>query len=117
MILALHAESLSRRALLIPLTSSSGQTYAPEKLLKALIASTGTEPPRVHDLAELAELATVDFPAAQVLTTQIEEITSWAVVTRYPSRGDTPLPTRHEIATMFPLITQLRAIVAAASGS
>jgi HEPN domain-containing protein len=74
---------------------------AAEKLLKALIASTGTEPPYVHDLAELAELATVDFPAAQVLTTQIEEITSWAVVTRYPSRGDSPLPTRHEIGQCF----------------
>ncbi len=39
MILALHAESLSRRALLIPLTSSSGQAYAPEKLFKTLIGA------------------------------------------------------------------------------
>jgi hypothetical protein len=58
---------------------------------------------------------TAGFPSAHVLTTEIESITSWAVVTRYPNRGDTPLPTLREIETMFPLIKQLRAFAAAAT--
>jgi hypothetical protein len=65
-------------------------------------------------LAELAELVTAKFPATHALTAEIEGITSWAVVTRYPNRGDTPLPTLREIETMFPLIKQLRALAAAA---
>lgn len=86
---------------------------AAEKLLKALIASTGSEPPRTHDLPELTERATASLSEVRALTDHIEGITSWAVVPRYPSQGDTPPPTVAEIGAMLLLIKQLRTFVTA----
>jgi HEPN domain-containing protein len=71
---------------------------AAEKLLKALIAIAGIEPPRVHDLAELTDLAGEAKSDVRTLAENIETITSWAVLTHYPSHGDTPPPTTGEIA-------------------
>jgi HEPN domain-containing protein len=71
---------------------------AAEKLLKALIAIAGIEPPRVHDLAELTDLAGEAKSDVRTLSENIETITSWAVLTHYPSHGDTPPPTTGEIA-------------------
>src|SRR5260370_1085033 len=65
---------------------------AAEKLLKALISTSSIEPPRVHDLAELSDVATKARPDVQPLAEKIESITSWAVLTRYPSHGDTVPP-------------------------
>lgn len=85
---------------------------AAEKLLKAAIASTGIEPPRVHDLAELADLAANAEPAIRAQAEQVETITSWAVLTRYPSHGDTPPPTCEEISAALQLVKELRGVVA-----
>jgi HEPN domain-containing protein len=88
---------------------------AAEKLLKALIAMAGIEPPRVHDLAELNDLAAGTAPGIGRLSDAIETITSWAVLTRYPARGDTPPPTSGEIGDVLSLVKQLRALVAQAA--
>jgi HEPN domain-containing protein len=85
---------------------------AAEKLLKALIATTGIEPPRVHDLAELNDLAAEAAPDAVSLSESIEAVTSWAILTRYPTSGDTPPPTSVEVADALSLVKQLRALVA-----
>ena len=85
---------------------------AAEKLLKVLIASTGGEPPRTHDLSELTERASASLPEVRVLAERIEGITSWAVLTRYPSLGDTPPPTAVEIEAMLHPIRQLRGFAA-----
>jgi len=77
---------------------------AAEKLLKALIAMAGIEPPRVHDLAELTDLAGKAKSDVRTLAEKIETITSWAVLTRYPSHGDTPPPTTGEIADALRLV-------------
>lgn len=90
---------------------------AAEKLLKALIATAGVEPPRVHDLVELADLTTKATPNARAITTRIEAISSWAVLTRYPSFGDTPAPTVDEITGALALGKQLRALAARAASS
>ncbi len=87
---------------------------AAEKLLKALIAMAGIEPPRVHDLAELTDLAGKAKSDVRTLAEKIETITSWAVLTRYPSHGDTPPPTTGEIADALRLVKQLRALAAKA---
>lgn len=84
---------------------------AAEKLLKALIAMAGIEPPRVHDLAELNDLVAGVAPDAGRLSEGIETITSWAVLTRYPTHGDTPPPTRVEVADALSLVKQLRSLV------
>lgn len=88
---------------------------AAEKLLKAAIAAAGIEPPRVHDLAELADLAANAEPAVRAQAEQVETITSWAVLTRYPSHGDTPPPTSEEIAAALQLVRELRGVVAKAT--
>lgn len=85
---------------------------AAEKLLKALIAMAGIEPPRVHDLAELTDLAASTTPDVRKLAERIEVITSWAILTRYPSHGDTPPPPIGEIADALALTKQLRLFVA-----
>ena len=85
---------------------------AAEKLLKALIAMAGIEPPRVHDLAELNDLAADTAPVAGRLSESIETITSWATLTRYPTHGDTPPSTSIEVADALSLVKQLRALVA-----
>lgn len=84
---------------------------AAEKLLKALIAMAGIEPPRVHDLAELNDLVAGVAPDAGRLSESIETITSWAILTRYPTHGDTPPPTLAEVADALALVKQLRAFV------
>ncbi len=84
---------------------------AAEKLLKALIAMAGIEPPRVHDLAELNDLVAGVAPDAGKLSESIETITSWAILTRYPTHGDTPPPTSVEVADLLSLVKQLRALV------
>jgi HEPN domain-containing protein len=90
---------------------------AAEKLLKALIAMAGIEPPRVHGLAELTDLAGKAKSDVRTLAEKIETITSRAVLTRYPSHGDTPPPTMGEIADSLRLAKQLRALATkAASG-
>lgn len=85
---------------------------AAEKLLKALLASAGIEPPRVHDLTELNDRVANVAPDAARLFESIETITSWAVLTRYPTYGDTPPPTRLEVADAFALVKRLRTFVA-----
>jgi HEPN domain-containing protein len=90
---------------------------AAEKLLKALISTSGIEPPRVHDLAELSDLATKARSDVQPLAEKIESITSWAVLTRYPSHGDTMPPTIGEIGDALALIKRLRMFVAKATSN
>lgn len=90
---------------------------AAEKLLKALIAMAGIEPPRVHDLAELNDLAVSSTPEIGRVSEAIETITSWAVLTRYPTRGDTPPPTSGEIADVLSLVKQLRELTVQAASS
>lgn len=90
---------------------------AAEKLLKALIAMAGIEPPRVHDLAELNDLAAGAVPEIGTFPDGIEAITSWAILTRYPTYGDTPPPTSSEVADALSLVKQLRALVVKAPQS
>jgi HEPN domain-containing protein len=90
---------------------------AAEKLLKALISTSSIEPPRVHDLAELSDVATKARPDVQPLAEKIESITSWAVLTRYPSHGDTVPPTMDEISDALALVKRLRLFVAKAASN
>jgi HEPN domain-containing protein len=90
---------------------------AAEKLLKALIATAGIEPPRVHDLMELNDLAVDAAPDIGRLSESIEAITPWAILTRYPTHGDTPPPTPVEVADALALVKQLRALVAKTASS
>lgn len=90
---------------------------AAEKLLKALIAMAGIEPPRVHDLAELGDLAAGASPDLGKLSVGIEAITSWAILTRYPTHSDTPPPTGGEVADALSLVNRLRALVVATVSS
>ena len=90
---------------------------AAEKLLKALISAASIEPPRVHDLAVLSDLATEARLDVQTLAEKIEGITSWAVLTRYPSHGDTAPPTIAEISEALMLVRRLRTFVAKAASN
>jgi HEPN domain-containing protein len=89
--------------------------HAAEKLLKAVIAAGGVEPPRVHDLSELAELAVESKPDVRPLAADVESISSWAVLTRYPSHGDTPPPTVAEISVALSLVQRLRTLATEAA--
>jgi len=85
---------------------------AAEKLLKALITVGGVEPPHVHDLSELTELAVQGKLDVRPLATDVESISSWAVLTRYPSHGDTPPPTVMEISEALSSVKRLRTFAA-----
>ena len=69
-------------------------------------------PPRVHDLAELADMATRDRPDLKSLTDRIESVSAWSVLTRYPSAGDIIPPTGTEVKEALALVRDLRALVA-----
>ena len=53
----------------------------------------------------------------QTLAEKIEGITSWAVLTRYPSHGDTAPPTIAEISEALMLVRRLRTFVAKAASN
>jgi HEPN domain-containing protein len=55
-----------------------------EKYLKALLERRGVRFGRTHDLSELADAATSDVPELAALKAELEWLTNYAVVVRYP---------------------------------
>ncbi len=59
---------------------------AAEKALKALIVSTGADPPKIHDLTRLSGLCGND--AGALTHIDLAELTHWSIDGRYPEDGD-----------------------------
>ena len=55
-----------------------------EKYLKALLAREGIEPPRIHNLGVLLDLATEKYPELESVRREAETLTPYAVAYRYP---------------------------------
>ncbi|HOS95555.1 MAG TPA: HEPN domain-containing protein [Armatimonadota bacterium] len=83
-----------------------------EKYLKALLQERGTPPPRTHDLLELLGMVEPPHPGLVVLSSELEALTPFAVVTRYIGRDTTD----DEAAWALNLAERVRAIVRQALG-
>jgi HEPN domain-containing protein len=57
---------------------------AAEKYLKAFLIACDQLPPRTHDIDALVELCAVIDPAFDQLQSQVEGLTEFAVIFRYP---------------------------------
>jgi HEPN domain-containing protein len=55
-----------------------------EKTIKAFLASRGSTPPKVHDLAQLSKLAAQLAPGFQFSVQDVSDLSGAAVETRYP---------------------------------
>lgn len=100
-----HEESLLEAAFLLQ--------QAAEKLLKAVLISRGTEPPRIHDLAELyARVGPIPGLPAEVADL-LAAAAPWAVQVRYPGLETDALPDAEEARKALSLVTVLRDHVAA----
>jgi HEPN domain-containing protein len=85
---------------------------AAEKYIKACLVHRGTEPPRLHDLAELLRvLASKDRALADRLH-EARTLSAYAVDARYP--GDAPSPTHEDAHEAVRLAAKVREAVLAA---
>lgn len=57
---------------------------AAEKYLKAFLIASGEAPPRTHDVDVLVEMCAAVDPAFEQLQPQVEGLTEFAVIFRYP---------------------------------
>ena len=57
---------------------------AAEKYLKAFLIACGQAPPQTHDIDALVELCAAVDPAFDQLQSQVEGLTEFAVIFRYP---------------------------------
>lgn len=70
---------------------------AAEKYLKAVLVADGRDVPRIHGLVELRALA--GKPIAEPVTDgELEELTKWIVVGRYPTVWKDPTPADADVA-------------------
>jgi HEPN domain-containing protein len=94
---------------------------AAEKLLKGLPVVAAIPFRRTHDLDELSHLAVPAYPEAEWLLGHVRVRTYWGFAYRYPMPGDgedgadPPVPA--EIEAMLPHLKDLRARLAAATGT
>lgn len=72
---------------------------AVEKALRAALASQGITPPRTHVLEDLALLASREMPNLGSLTTELAQLTPYAVATRYPEFAEPSLREAQEQLT------------------
>ena len=59
-----------------------------EKALKAIIAKQGTFPPKIHDLARLAELADLNDVLSEEQNQFLDELHPLSIEARYPSHQE-----------------------------
>ena len=71
-------------------TTAFHRQQAAEKYLKGLLAYHGDDPPRIHDLQVLLDLALQYVPALDRLREAARFLTPFAVEVRYPFTGDPP---------------------------
>ena len=57
---------------------------AAEKYLKAVIAQSGEEIPRIHDLASLSRIVRRDIPRIEQFEEICERLTPYGTISRYP---------------------------------
>ena len=88
---------------------------AAEKLIKSLLVAGGRSFRKTHDLDELANEAMAVYPELRLELDACRPFTRWGTVLRYPEIGDEALvgPTAAEIASAFPVVEALAAVVAA----
>ena len=55
-----------------------------EKYLKAFLISLGTQPPRIHHLAKLLDLAVEKEPALELIRDLLDTLEAYGVDVRYP---------------------------------
>jgi HEPN domain-containing protein len=102
------AEAVLGDSLLPPREAAAFAEQAAEKAIKGALVFTGREPPRTHDLSELASLAPAGW-RVRSLDLDLAPLAGALRPARYPEYFDAPV-TRDEAAR---LVSDARAVVAA----
>ena len=81
---------------------------AAEKLVKAVLVSVGVDPPRTHDLAELAAELSQDAPFRDRLSA-LSGLTPYATGLRYPTPDEPPrVPSRERLDAWIAEVEAIR---------
>jgi HEPN domain-containing protein len=81
---------------------------AAEKMAKAILIVLGASPPKIHDVAELAELVYERSPAVGEMVREVGRFSVWYLASRYPDAQDNFSPTAHEIKLALLKLKELR---------
>jgi HEPN domain-containing protein len=82
---------------------------AAEKTMKGLLVAAGQGFRKVHDLDELASVATPLYPALADFLDQCRPFTSWATEYRYPPEDESPPPSPDAISNALNTLERLLA--------
>jgi|SRR3989338_2041837 len=80
-----------------------------EKLLKALLIYSHSEPPKMHDLVELGALIEPAYADIKDLKHELKRLSQFYIQTRYPA--DYPEFTKKEAAESFDMATRIKEFV------
>jgi HEPN domain-containing protein len=81
---------------------------AAEKMAKALLIVLGASPPKIHDVAELAELVYERSPEVGEMVREVSRFSVWYLPSRYPDAQDNFSPTLDEIKLALMKLRDLR---------
>jgi HEPN domain-containing protein len=81
---------------------------AAEKMAKAILIVLGSTPPKIHDVAELAELVYERAPEIGELVREVSRYSVWYLASRYPEAQDSFSPSAEDVELALLKLRELR---------
>ena len=84
---------------------------AAEKMAKAVLIALKIAPPRTHNIGALAKLIAASHVEIAERISQLDELTSWYLTSRYPDGEPSRAPAKAEISSVLEKLRALRRLV------